>query len=46
LWTCPEGAATLAAARSLAVSGWLRPSDRVVLFNTGSAFKYVGEHRP
>jgi hypothetical protein len=22
-------------------SGWIKPSDRVVLLNTGSAYKYV-----
>jgi threonine synthase len=36
---CPEGAATLAAARILRTSGWLRESDRVVLLNTGSGLK-------
>jgi threonine synthase len=42
LWTCPEGAATLAAAQKLTAEGWLHTGERVVLFNTGSAFKYVG----
>jgi threonine synthase len=36
---CPEGAATLAAARRLVDSGDLRPSDRVVMVNTGNAHK-------
>lgn len=37
---CPEGAATVAAARQLREAGWLRPGDRVVLINTGTALKY------
>jgi threonine synthase len=37
---CPEGAATVAAARKLRESGWLAPGDEVVLLNTGSGLKY------
>ena len=40
LWVCPEGAATLAAARRLQASGWIRPREKVVLLNTGSGLKY------
>lgn len=40
IFACPEGAATLAAAKRLAASGWLSPADRVVLFNTGTGLKY------
>ena len=36
----PESAATLAAARALAVRGWIRPEETVVLFLTGNGFKY------
>ena len=36
----PEGAATWVAAQKLAAGGWLGAADRVVLFNTGSAYKY------
>lgn len=36
---CPEGGATVAAARRLAQSGYLSPSDRVVVVNTGTALK-------
>jgi threonine synthase len=36
----PEGGAVLAATRLLAASGWLRATDRVVLFNTGSGLSY------
>jgi threonine synthase len=37
---CPEGAATVAAARKLRASGWLAPDNEVVLLNTGSGLKY------
>jgi threonine synthase len=38
---CPEGGACLAAAKLLAKSGWLKPEDEVVLFNTASGLKYA-----
>jgi threonine synthase len=41
----PEGAATLAAARELLARGFLRRDERIVLFNTGAAWKY-GELLP
>ena len=41
LFAAPEGAATVVAARKLAASGWLRPDERVVLFNTGTGYKYL-----
>jgi threonine synthase len=41
IFAAPEGAATVIAARKLAASGWLRPEDRVVLFNTGTGYKYA-----
>jgi threonine synthase len=37
----PEGGACVAAARALARAGELRPDESVVLFNTGTGFKYV-----
>jgi threonine synthase len=37
----PEGAATLAALRHLINRRWIRPSERVVLYNTGNGLKYV-----
>lgn len=36
----PEGAATVSAARNLAHSGWIKPRETVVLFNTGTGYKY------
>lgn len=41
IFACPEGGATLAAARHLAEEGFIRPNDSVVLFNTGSGLKYI-----
>jgi threonine synthase len=40
LFLSPEGAATVTAARELSRSGFLKPSDSVLLFNTGSGYKY------
>ncbi|HYH82098.1 MAG TPA: threonine synthase [Longimicrobium sp.] len=42
IFCAPEGAATAAAVAHLRETGWLRESDTVVLFNTGSGLKYVG----
>ena len=41
LFVAPEGAAAWAAVQKLAESGGLDRSSRIVLFNTGSGFKYV-----
>jgi len=40
IFPAPEGGATLAAARRLVETGWIRPRESVVLFNTGSGLKY------
>src|ERR1022692_3032855 len=40
IYAAPEGAACVSAARKLLVSGFLKPSDRIVLYNTGSGLKY------
>jgi threonine synthase len=37
----PEGAATWAGAKILAMQGWIRGDERVVLFNTGTGLKYL-----
>jgi threonine synthase len=37
----PEGAATVIATRKLAASGWIKPEETVVLFNTGTGYKYA-----
>jgi threonine synthase len=41
VFACPEGAATVAAFKHLAASGFLHPEERVVLFNTGAGLKYA-----
>jgi threonine synthase len=41
LFACPEGAAVWAAAKNLAGAGRLDPRSRIVLFNTGTGFKYL-----
>jgi len=41
IFAAPEGAATVIAARKLAASGWIQPQETVVLFNTGTGYKYA-----
>ena len=41
IFAAPEGAATVIAARKLAASGWIKPEELVVLFNTGAGYKYA-----
>ena len=38
---CPEAAACVGAAETLAARGWIKPHEQVVIFNTGAAQKYV-----
>ncbi len=40
LYACPEGGAVWKAAQRLLATGWLKPDERIVLFNTGSGLKY------
>ncbi len=40
VYACPEGGAVWKAAQQLLQSGWLKPHERVVLFNTGTGHKY------
>ncbi|MGE0641552.1 MAG: threonine synthase [Thermoanaerobaculia bacterium] len=37
---CPEGGAAWAALATLRRAGWVKPGERVVLFNTGTGLKY------
>ncbi len=46
LFMAPEGGACVAAARKLAASGLLKADDSVVLFDTGTGFKYVENMEP
>ena len=41
IFAAPEGASSLVAYRKLLASGFFSESDQVVLFNTGSAYKYL-----
>jgi threonine synthase len=41
IFLSPEGASTTAAYYRLLADGFLKPSDRVVLFNTGAGLKYT-----
>ena len=41
VFCAPEGAACLPALRKLVGAGFVKPSDRVVLFNTGAGVKYL-----
>jgi threonine synthase len=41
VFAAPEGAASLVAHQKLLASGFFHPEDKVVLFNTGSAYKYL-----
>jgi threonine synthase len=41
IFAAPEGGAALAAYQSLLLEGFLKKSDKVVLFNTGSGYKYL-----
>jgi len=41
VFAAPEGAAALVAYRKLLAGGFFKPSDTVILYNTGSGLKYV-----
>jgi threonine synthase len=41
IFAAPEGAACVAASRKLIASQFLKPTDRMVLYNTGSGLKYL-----
>ncbi|HEY6305945.1 MAG TPA: threonine synthase [Candidatus Angelobacter sp.] len=41
VFAAPEGAASLAAYKVLLAQGFLKATDKVVLFNTGSGLKYI-----
>ncbi len=43
---CPETAACIGALEQLTREGWIRPHERVVVFNTGAAQKYVSTTPP
>jgi threonine synthase len=39
-FVCPEAGAVWAAALRLADRGWIKPNERIVLYNTGTGLKY------
>jgi threonine synthase len=41
IFAAPEGAACVAAVRRLIADGFLKGSERIVVFNTGSGYKYL-----
>src|SRR2546423_2096297 len=41
IFAAPEGAACVAAAQKLIANGFLKSTDRIVLYNTGSGLKYL-----
>ncbi len=41
IFAAPEGAATLAGLQKLVEDGWVKPDERVVLFNSGTGLKYL-----
>ncbi|WP_031495603.1 threonine synthase [Bryobacter aggregatus] len=41
MFVAPEGAACVAAVRKLLVSGFLDPSEKIVIYNTGAGLKYL-----
>jgi len=44
IFAAPEGAACVTAARKLLASQFLKPSDRIVLYDTGSGLKYLSAY--
>jgi threonine synthase len=46
LFVAPEGGASVAALRKLKASGHVSPDDTVVVFNTGTGYKYVDNMTP
>jgi threonine synthase len=44
IFAAPEGAATLAGLIELANQGWVKPGERIVLFNTGTGLKYLKQY--
>lgn len=43
IFAAPEGAACLAALEELVRQNWVKPDERIVIFNTGSGLKYLDQ---
>ena len=41
IFPAPEGGACVAAAQQLLSTGFLKPQEKVVIYNTGSGYKYL-----
>jgi len=41
IFAAPEGAATYAGLEKLVAAGWIKPHERILLYNTGAGMKYV-----
>jgi threonine synthase len=41
IFAAPEGGACVAALKKLLASGFLKPEERIVIYNTGSGLKYL-----
>jgi threonine synthase len=46
IFAAPEGGACVAALRKLLANGFLKPEQRIVIYNTGSGLKYLEAYSP
>ncbi|HML18208.1 MAG TPA: pyridoxal-phosphate dependent enzyme, partial [Bryobacteraceae bacterium] len=46
IFAAPEGGACVAALKKLLASGFLKPKERIVIYNTGSGLKYLEAYSP
>ena len=46
IFAAPEGGACVAALGKLLASGFLKPAERIVIYNTGSGLKYLEAYSP
>jgi len=46
MFVAPEGAACVPALRKLLATGFLKPSERIVIYNTGAGLKYLEAYAP
>jgi threonine synthase len=46
IFAAPEGGACVAALKKLLANGFLKPEERIVIYNTGSGLKYLEAYSP
>jgi threonine synthase len=46
IFAAPEGGACVAALKKLLANGFLKPDERIVIYNTGSGLKYLEAYSP